>query len=246
MMRWQTWAAVAVAVLVAGSSQAQGQRQRQQPGGGGRNMQSPLAVVALTNEDLQKDLKITDDQKKSLKEVMDKAADLAKKRTEAFSGGQFDREKMQELQTAGTKLAEEAKTATDKAFTDDQKKRIKQIDVQRMGLGAFTNEEVVKALKITDDQKTKLKTISDDAGKARADLQKEYGIGGGGGGGGGQRPDPEKVAEYTKKNTALTAETLEKAKKELTDDQKKTWIDLTGAAFDLSKLQPARPMRRDN
>lgn len=243
MMRWQMWAAVAVAVLVAGGVQAQ-----RQPGGGRGMQQTPLAVVALTNEDLQKDLKITDDQKKSLKEVTDKATDLAKKRTEAFSGGQFDREKMQELQAAGTKLAEEAKAATDKAFTDDQKKRIKQIEVQQMGLRAFTNEDVVKALKFTDDQKAKLKTITDDAGKARADLQKEYGIGGGGGGGGGggQRPDAAKVAEFTKKSTALTTETLEKAKKELTDDQKKTWTELTGAAFDLTKLQPARPARRDN
>ncbi len=240
MKRWQTVAALTVAVVAVGSAQAQ----RPQPGGGGRGLQQPLHMLALTNEDLQKDLKVTDDQKKALKEVMEKATDIAKKRQEAFSGGQFDREKMQELQTAATKLAEEAKTATDKAFTDDQKKRIKQIDVQRMGFAAFANEDVVKAMKFTDDQKAKLKTLTEEMTKARADLQKEYGLGGAPGGG---RPmiDAEKMAEYNKKASALTADTMEKAKKELTDDQKKAWTELTGPAFDLAKLQP-RPMRRDN
>ena len=54
------------------------------------------------------------------------------------------------------------------------------------------------------------------------------------------------ATQYQKKAAALTTETMDKAKKELTDDQKKAWTDLTGAAFDLTKVQPARPMRRDN
>lgn len=239
MKRWQLVAAVAVAVLAVGTAQAQ---QPRQPGGGGRGQQAPLYMTALTNEELQKDLKITDDQKKSLKEVMDKAADIAKQRAELFTGGQPNREKMQELTTASTKLTEEAKTATDKAFTADQKKRLEQIDVQRMGFAAFANEKVVTAMKFTDDQKAKMKTLGEEYTKARGDLQKEFGLGGGGG-----RPmiDPEKMAEMTKKMTALSSETMEKAKKELTDDQKKAWADLTGPAFDVSKLTP-RPMRRDN
>lgn len=226
-MKWQQWAAVAVAGLVAVSAQAQ------RPGGGMRQAQ-PLHVVVLTNEDLQKELKVTDDQKKSLKEVMDKAADLAKKRAEARG----DQQKMQEVQQEATKLAEDAKAATDKAFTDDQKKRVKQINVQRMGLAAFANEEVAKELKITDDQKTKLKTVTDDYQKASGDLRREYGIGGRPMG--GERPSEEKMAEYTKKAKALTDETMEKARKELTDDQKKAWKEMVGEPFDVSKLQPQR------
>ena len=87
-----------------------------------------------------------------------------------------------------------------------------------------------------------MKTLGEEYTKARGDLQKEYGLGQGGG---GARPDAEKMAEYTKKNTALSTETMDKAKKELTDDQKKAWTELTGPAFDVSKLTP-RPMRRDN
>ncbi|MCU0706108.1 MAG: hypothetical protein MUF18_19265 [Fimbriiglobus sp.] len=236
-MKWQLAAAVAV-VAVAGVASAQ----QRQPGGMGRGMQQQsLYMLALTNADLQSELKITDEQKKGMKELVDKAADLTKKRQEAFTGGQIDREKMQELTQAATKLAEEAKTSMEKALTDDQKKRIKQIDVQRKGFAAFSDEEVAKAMKLTDDQKAKMKTLGEEMQKARGELARELGIGGGG----GQRPDPEKMAELTKKSAALATETMEKAKKELTDDQKKTWTDLTGPAFDVSKLQQ-RPMRRDN
>jgi hypothetical protein len=242
MMRWQQWAAVAVAVLAAGATQAQEQRQRQQ-GGRGMGQQQSLYVLALTNEDLQKELKMTDDQKKGLREVTERATNLAKKRQEAFGGGQPDREKMQEVMKEAEALTADAKAAVEKAATDDQKKRIKQIEVQQMGLRAFANEDVVKAMKFTDDQKAKMKTVTEEYTKASADLRTEYGMGGRPGG--GERPSAEKMAEYTKKAAALTTETMDKVKKELTDDQKKAWEDMTGPAFDVSKLQ-ARPMRRDN
>jgi Spy/CpxP family protein refolding chaperone len=216
--------AVVVVVAAATAAQAQ-QRPVQQP--------QPLHMVALTNEDLQKELKITDDQKKSLKEVMDKAADLRKKQADARG----DQTKMQEVRKEAEALAADAKTVTDKAFTDDQKTRIKQIDVQRKGVAAFTDADVLKELKATDDQKTKLKTVSDDFTKARGDLRKEYGIGGGAG---GTPPDADKMAEYNKKAKAMTDETMDKAAKELTDDQKKAWKGMLGEAFDVTKLQPQR------
>jgi len=76
MMRWQMWAAVAVAVLAAGTTQAQ--RQRPQPGGGrGGMQQTSLAVTVLTNEDLQKDLKITDDQNNTNNTLPAKTCDPA-------------------------------------------------------------------------------------------------------------------------------------------------------------------------
>jgi len=232
MKRWQSWAVVAVAVLAVGAVQAQ------PPGGGRGGFQQPLHMLVLTNTDLQKELKVTDDQKKSLKDVMDKAAELNKKQMELFTGGAPDMDKMQELQKERQKLTEDAKTATDKAFTDDQKKRVKQIDVQRMGIRAFANEDVVKALKLTDDQKAKLKTVTEGYTKAATDLRGEYFQQ-------GQFPDADKMAEFQKKSAALMAETIEKAKKELTDDQKKTWKEQVGETFDVSKLQ-FRPMRRDN
>jgi hypothetical protein len=245
--------AAAFAVAVVGEVQAQrggagggGQRQPGQQGRGGFGQQQSLYVIMLTNADLQKELKITDDQKKALKDVTTKAEELAKERAAAFGGGGGggDRQAMQEKTT---KLAEEAKATAEKALTDDQKKRIKQIDVQRMGLAAFTNEDVIKGLKITDDQKAKLKTVSDDTQKQIAALRTELGLGGRGAGGGaaGARPDPEKMAEFQKKSAKMTEDAMAKATKELTNDQQKAWKEMVGEAFDVSKLT-ARPMRRDN
>lgn len=239
MKRWQL--AAAVVVMVAATAQAQ---RPMQPGGGRGQFgqQQPLSVLLLTNEALQTELKITDDQKSSLKGVMEKSAEIAKMRAEAFSGGQFDRTKMQEIQKEATALATEAKETVEKALTADQKKRIKQIDVQRMGMGAFANEDVVKELKITDEQKEKVKAVTDEYNKESRDLRTEYGLGGRPMG--GQRPDADKMAEYTKKAEALTAETMEKLMKEMTAEQQKMWKDMTGEPFDVSKLRPQmrRPM----
>jgi hypothetical protein len=229
---------LAAALVAAAAGGAQAQRQ---PGGGrGGFMQQALEVTLLTNADLQKELKITDDQKKALKPAMEKAEEQTKKMRELFQGGGGppDREAMQKMMEDGRKFAEETKATVEKSLTDDQKKRIKQIDYQRMGLRAFANEEVVKTLKIGDDQKEKLKGITDDMQKEMQDLRQEYFTGGG-------PPDMEKMAEFQKKQKALTDEATDKAMKAMTDDQKKAWKEMTGAPFDTSKLQP-QMRRRDN
>jgi Spy/CpxP family protein refolding chaperone len=240
--------AAAFAVAVAGSAHAQRQPGGQGGRGGGFGQQS-IFVTALTNADLQKELKITDEQKKTLKPAMDKAEENAKKMREMFTGGGGppDREAMQKMMEDGRKFAEETKAMVEKALTPEQVKRAKQIEVQVMGMRAFSNEDVAKALKVTDDQKEKLKSVMEDYGKQSQDLRQEYGIRGfgGGGGGGGAPPDPEKMAEYQKKNKALTDETMEKVMKGMTDEQKKAWKDMVGEPFDTSKLIQ-RPMRRDN
>jgi hypothetical protein len=244
--------AAAFAVATAGIADAQ-----RQPGGGGRGQgagQQPLELVLLSNTDLQKELKISDDQMSAMKELAGKAEELTKKRGEMLRGGGGGgniREAMQELQTATTELAKEAKTAMDKALTDDQKKRLKQINVQRMGMAAFNDDDVKAALKLTDAQTETITKMAREMRTAMTELRTEMGLGGrggagGGGAGGGARPDPEKMAEFNKKSAELTEKTMESIAKELSDDQVKAWKELTGEKFDLSKLQPARPMRRDN
>jgi Spy/CpxP family protein refolding chaperone len=226
--------AAALFVAVAGGLQAQ------RPGGGQQRAPQPLGVLVLTNADLQKELKITDDQKKEFKDLMTKAEELNKKRTEAMSGGgRPDQAKVSELQKEAETLAADVKKAGEKGFTDDQKKRMKQIDVQRMGLGAFGNEDVMKELKLTDDQKKTLKETADATTKAMRDIRSEVT------GGGQGRPTPEQQAEIAKKTETLTTETMEKVMKLMTDDQKKAYKEMTGEKFDVAKLQ-ARTPRRDN
>src|SRR6516162_11067248 len=91
-------------MLVAALSAPVFAQQRQRGGGGGfgGGMFGGGAML-LGNEDVQKDVKITDEQKTKIKEFNDKQAAA---RREAFGGGgQPDREKMQEMMT---KMREES------------------------------------------------------------------------------------------------------------------------------------------
>ncbi len=236
--RWMLTAALAV--LVAGSVQAQ----RPQQGGGGRQAGGLQIGAVLTNQDLQEELKVTDDQKSKLKDVTAKQTELMKKMADLRGGGQPDREKVQELTKEMTTLAEEVKKTTDTVLTADQKKRFKQIEIQAMGARAFANADVVKALTITDDEKKVLKDIADAYTKERSDLAKELGVTLGGGGG-GARPDPEKMAEFTKKSKPLADAAMEKSVKALTAEQQKQWTEMIGTKVDTGKFT-ARPMRMAN
>jgi Spy/CpxP family protein refolding chaperone len=219
---------VAVTVAFAtGSAMAQ----RQQPGQGGRGGANLMGQV-LTNADLQKELKVTDEQKGKFKDVAAKQAEVTKKMRDLFTGGGApDRAKMTELRTETTKVQEEVKKVTEDTLTSEQKKRIKQIEIQAMGLRAFSNEEVVKELKITDEQKTKIKEVVDANQKELRDAGLGFGRPMG-----GQQPDAEKLAADRKKRAEMTEKAMEKVSATLTEEQKKTWTEMTGPKFDTSKL----------
>jgi Spy/CpxP family protein refolding chaperone len=215
MRSMMTWAlALGVALLVADTASAQQQRRQGQGQGrgfGGGMMQMGVAQL-LTNEGVQKELKLTDEQKEKAKEFSDAQRE---KMREAFGGGQPDREKMQELMKASTEAGE--KFIKDN-LKPEQQTRLHQIQLQaRLQMGgpqAFTDEKVAKELKLTDEQKEKLKTLADDLGKDRRELMQ---------GGFNQ--------ETMQKMQALTKEYTTKATDVLTADQKKAWKDMTGEPF---------------
>jgi Spy/CpxP family protein refolding chaperone len=212
--RWVLVAAVAVTMVGMASAQEQQQRRQRggagQPGGGfGGMTRGGSAAMLLANESVQKELKITDDQKAKIKEFSD--TQRAKMR-EAFGGGQPDREKMQEVFKAS---AEAGDKFVKENLNPDQQKRIKQIQYQTMGLTAFTNEDVQKALKLTDEQKEKLKGLNEEMRKDMGELGRGF------------------DAETQQKRRTITKEYTTKATDSLTADQKTAWKDLTGEPFEL-------------
>jgi len=218
----------AVTITVGGAAIAQRPNQAARP-------PVNIGLVLLTNAELQKELKITDDQKKELKALMTKAEDLNKKRSESGR----DRAAMLEVQKAATELGDDVAKAGDKTFTADQKKRLKQIDFQRQGLAAFATDDAQKALKITDEQKKAIKEMAGGYQKATQELRKEVMAGAQG------RGTPEQQADIAKGTAKLTEETMAKLMTSMTDEQKKAHKELVGEKFDLAKLQP-RAARRDN
>ena len=78
---------------------------------------------ALTNEDVQKQLKFTDEQKKT---VEDLGKEVAKETQELFQGAGRDREKMAEVRTKIQALGKKAMDTAAKSLTDEQKKWVQE------------------------------------------------------------------------------------------------------------------------
>jgi len=202
----------------------------QQPRQGGGFGQVNVYNAVLTNKDLQEDLKVTDAQKEKFKAPADKLAELNKKRGELFKGGfkNFDKEKSAEIQKESETLNAEIKKSVTEILTPDQVKRLGQIEIQAKGLGAFSDEKIAKDLAINEGQTSKIKGIMEEYAKDTKDLR---------GGGGGKNFDKEKAAENQKKREKLTKAAMADIDETLTAEQKAKWKELTGDAFDTSKLR---------
>jgi hypothetical protein len=208
-------------VALAAPALAQQQRQRGQRGQFGGRGQGGIGMLA-TNESVQKELNVDKDQADKIKEAVDKVRDSHKDDFAKLQDLSQDdrRTKSQELNQT---VSAETLKALDDVLKPEQIKRLKQIELQQAGERAFTRPDVQTALKLTDDEKDQIKTITEDAAKQRRELFQ----------GGNAQGSRDKM-------TALRKETMEKVQAVLTDDQKKTWKDLTGDAFELVRAQRRR------
>ncbi len=215
---------VMAGLLVAGLVVMAEAQQRGNRGGFGTG---PAQLVL--NEDVQKDLKLTEEQ---VEKVKTWGKEYQAKQTE-------DRKSRKDStpEERAEKTAESRKTAyKDLAgvLKPEQIDRLKQIERQASGVAAFSDADTLVALKLDDSQKTKIKGIVDEYQKEAREI-----TGGGGGGGKGKGKgnfDKEKMAENQAKREKLTKSALADIDEALTADQRKTWKDLTGETFDRSKL----------
>lgn len=208
--------ALAALGLLAGAALAQ----QRFPFGGGFG--SP--AMLLINPDVQKELKLTEEQ-------ITKAKDIGQKVREKYKDD-FAKLKDTPQEQRREKFQELSKTIsaeTDKALKDvlntDQQKRLKQLELQAKGADAFVDADVEKALNLTAEQKEKVKTLREDAGKEMREIfQNAQG----------------NFQEAITKVQTLRKEMLEKASATLSDAQKKTWKDLTGAPFEFKFVRPGQ------
>jgi hypothetical protein len=213
-----------LAALLAGPAFAQGQRRQGQRGGGfGQGGVGQL----LQNEGVQKELKMDPDQVTKAKEAVTKVTEAHRDDTAKLREITDMAERREKSQALNATITKETLAAVGDILKPDQLKRLHQIQLQTAGLRAFSQADVQTALKLNDDQKAKIKTITDDANKEMAEFRPMRGAGGGGGG--GARPNPENLAKIQ----AIQKGAAEKVQGVLTDDQKKTWKDMTGEPFQL-------------
>jgi Spy/CpxP family protein refolding chaperone len=224
--------AVCVVALV-GLSAAQPPRGR--PGGpggpgGGMMLQGGMmrggSAMLLMNEGVQKELKISDDQKDKLKDITDKQREKMREQFAAIrDGGEVDREQMQATMK---ELAESGERAIKQVLNADQQKRLKQIVWQQAGAMVFLDKEYAAELKITADQTEQLKKIGEEFQEDMRALAQTA------------RDNRE---EFRQKAEALRGEVKERALEVLTPEQRKMHKELLGPPFEL-KFDPNQMRER--
>jgi Spy/CpxP family protein refolding chaperone len=198
-------------------------------GGGGRAGGGGLLSL-LRMEEVRKELKIDDDQKKELESSSKEMQDAMREMFSGFGqrgggGGAPDeaaRQKMQEGMTKMREMQEKVEDKLEDVLDPKQMDRLLGLFVQRDEVRSLTNKLVMARLKISADQKTKM----EDLEKAAGDAMRSAFTGGG-------RPDEAS----REKMRATMKENEEKILAVLTDEQKKSMEDLKGAKFEFPAPQ---------
>jgi hypothetical protein len=178
------------------------------PGGpNGFPMRGPEAFGAsglLTQPAVRQDLKLSDEQAKTISALADKRWELVWGRRSAA----------EEAQRGADIGANE--TASLKVLRPEQAKRLRQIVWQRRGPHAFFDPEVADALNLTTDQKERLHEIEEEM---RQSLRRPPGAPG------EHRPEGYKHSEEFWKSAN------DRLMSVLSDEQKAKWKELTGEPF---------------
>ncbi len=216
--------AIAMAVALAffaAPSWAQERQRSQRPG---FDADGASALNVLSAKDVQKELKMTDDQ-------IAKVTTISTKQREAMRDIRT-LEREEQLQKRRQMNQEGEKAATD-ILNPEQAKRFAQIRLQQKQTRAFTDEATAKALNFTDEQTKKVKEIQDEA---RAKRQEIVGNRGANDAGGDSR---QKLMDFNKSVD-------EKMLTVLTTEQKGKWKEMLGEPFkgEIPRPAPARSAAR--
>jgi Spy/CpxP family protein refolding chaperone len=215
------WKGVAVAflatVVLASSAAAQGRGGRGFGGGGFGG-----GMMLLRMPEVQTELKLTDEQKTKLTEMLGQ-----QRRGGRGGGGQFGGQSREERQRQLAERRAEQQKQLAAILNADQLKRYRQLELQQQGPAALQETAVQDELKLTQDQKTKVEAILSEQRDAMRDLRQS--------GAGDREAMRSKTAELRKK-------TSEKLEAVLTEEQKTQWKAMLGAPFTF----PIAPARRLN
>jgi len=188
-----------------------------QPGPGLFGRGGDLSAMLLANKDVQKEIKLTDDQKKDIEKA-------GKERQEAFAKARedMDREGFQKAMETYTK----AITKVKKDLKPEQQKRLLGIEVQvaekNKTVAIFKNAEVVKALSLTEKQQDAVKELMSEYEKDAKEIFEEV------------KGDRTKFKGAFEKIQKMGGETFTKVTKSLTEKQQEAWKELKGEKFDVN------------
>jgi hypothetical protein len=208
--------------------------------GGGLGGGGPLALLAI--EEVQKELKITDEQKKQIETLASEQRGAGFGGAGGGQGGNFrdlspeERQKrIEEFRKQAEARAKEVDEKIKGILNADQSERLGELRLQREGINAFNRSEVADKLGLSKEQREKIAKLLEDA---RPGFGRGGGFGAGGGRGGAGRGASEEerakaIQEARERREKLSADVLGV----LNDGQKAAWEEMQGKKFDFPEPQ---------
>jgi hypothetical protein len=167
----------------------------------------------LMEKSVQEELKLTEDQIKSVR-------DVDGKRHELWQG--LEKLPQEERWAKIQERIKENEAGLAGVIGSEQMARLKQISLQVRGMRAFSDPTVVKDLSLTDEQNEKLRTIRKEAWQSLGPI------------------DWSKREENREKFEAAGKAAYEKSLEALTTEQAAKWKEMIGAPF-TGKVEIRRP-----
>jgi len=171
-------------------------------------------------EDVQKALKLSDEQVQAAKEVVHKIRQQHREEIDkAAKGAEDGDDRHKKVAGVLQKVSAETLARLEGLFSPDQLTRLKQIELQERGLRAFSDPQVKTALQLTQDQITKIQEIAE---RAEAAMRQSFQAG-------AKTPDSSRALKGL---LAARRQMMDEAVKVLTGEQRKTWSALAGPPFE--------------
>jgi hypothetical protein len=207
--RWQVRTVKRTVVMLAAVAALAAAGRADEPSFSGKEPKWPEMEMLLKDRQVAKEIKLTGPQELAARRAL---FEPLGKFTQALN--KLQDLKLEEFQAKSREARlvynEEEREVVGKVLKPAQFKRIKQIQVQGAGLDAFLQPAVQKELKLSAEQKDKVKDAAREFRKAGEDIEKG-----------------------TDLAAALREETMKSLVALLTEEQQKTWKEMTGEPFQL-------------
>lgn len=167
MRTWLASFALSLSLVATDSAVAQFVGRGGPGGRGGMNFDANLTFVAQ-REDVQGELKLTEEQKQKMQGLQNAFRDDPKLRD--FFDRMRNASGDEERRVIGEEMRQYQEGQLKAILKPEQYSRLQQLSFQRQGARALENEETAKAFNLTDDQKAKIRAATEEYDKAREDL----------------------------------------------------------------------------
>jgi Spy/CpxP family protein refolding chaperone len=176
----------------------------------------------LSSESVQKELKLSSEQKVKLKKIRDEEESGNHPFFRGITG-----KSPEEIQQSLEQHAQETRERIAKILAPEQLHRMNEINIQVVGVDALNYDDVAKSLGLTATQRDELKNLADETRRKLAELNSTN----------GRLPanDARRVAWKARQDEVI-AERKMGALAILTDEQKSKFDELHGEKFDTSTV----------